>query len=246
MQPVQFQLLSFQVAQHQAAMYLADYLRSTVSQQPTLLLLSGGSAVNMYTELFTILTERHQQLEGVTVSLVDERFVPTGHADSNATQLEHSGVIKMIQTLGGTWIQYLQDDQESGAEVADRVSALFSQWQLTHQVLVLAGLGDDAHTAGLLPTNDGQTIKNVYLTEQPIAYYQLPADVENPYRHRLTTTPHFLAHAQTVIVYATGAKKAAALRRLVAGNEPISTCPALALRASQQPVIVLTDQSIAS
>lgn len=242
MQPVRFELLSSQQAELEAARYLSQYLSTTVSHRPTLLLLSGGSAITMYAQMVQPWVEQKQPLNHVMVSLVDERFGVQGHPDSNATQLEQAGVITDLQALGAEWIPFLEADQQSGEQVAVRMTKRFQELQSTHQLIVLAGLGDDAHTAGLLPTNDEETIERVYHSSQAVVYYELPSDTDNPFRLRLTITPSFLAATDRVIVYAKGDKKRAALRRFVTTTEPIQKCPALALRAARDEIVVLTDQ----
>lgn len=244
MQPVHLQLLAADNTELAAAKYLAEYLRTTVAQDRTLLLLSGGSAITMYAQMLQLLAKQGGSLKGTTISLVDERFVPAGHADSNAQQLTDAGVIKMIKNLDGQWLPYLTKNQETAEAAALRMTTTFQQLQKTQQIIVLAGLGDDAHSAGLLPTKDTNIIKRVYQSKQPIVYYELAKDTDNPYRYRLTTTPSFLAQAQQIIVYATGSKKRNALARLLAGTETIHNCPALVLRNSNKPLLVLTDNRV--
>lgn len=241
MQPIIFELVSSENALVEAAQYLAEYLVTTVSHHPTLLLLSGGSAISMYQQMFALFEKAGGHLDEVSVSLVDERLVSVGDTNSNGTQLEEAGVVSLIRDLGGTWIPYLTSNSETGEVVATRIANTFDELRADHQVIVLAGLGDDAHTSGLLPTQDPVTNKNVFESADSVVSYDLPADTDNPYRKRLTTTPHFLSQVAQIIVYAVGGKKRSALERLISGQEDVPQCPAICLRLSQKPVTVVTD-----
>jgi len=208
-----------------------------------LLLLSGGSAIQMYRQVFEELSSSQQDFSMLTVSLFDERFVPVDSADSNAKQLDDAGVVDLVHKMNARWLPYLVTGQ-SGQEVAAQVSRQFSSLiDEGSQLIILAGLGDDGHTAGLLPTHHKLTLNKVFESTQVVEYYQLPDDTVNPYRYRVTATPALLPHADLVILYAVGDKKHSPLQRLVQREGTLSQLPALALLSSQE-LIVITDQSV--
>ena len=87
--------------------------------------------------------------------------------------------------------------------------------------LCTLGLGDDAHIASLFP---GSPLLALPQTERFAA-------VEVPGRgRRLTLTPAGLATCERIVVHVTGAAKAAAIRRVFGGDEPVSAVPAKVLR----------------
>jgi 6-phosphogluconolactonase len=86
--------------------------------------------------------------------------------------------------------------------------------------LCTLGLGDDAHTASFFPGSP-------LLVAPPAARF---AAVEVPGKGwRLTLTPAGLASCGRIVVHATGAAKAAAIRRIFCGDEPLLAVPAKVL-----------------
>lgn len=244
MKQVIFKIAKPEQVQTESAQFCAEYLHHTLQEKSVLLLLSGGSAIPMYQELGEQLVAVQPNLSNLTISLVDERYVEVESPDSNGFQLKEKGIVSLFTAAGATWLPYLSPHPETGEKVATRISQQFAQVLDTGAILImLAGMGDDAHTAGLLPTSDDQTIAQLYDSAQLVAYYEVPEDVPNPYRQRLTSTPKLIERVHQVIAYAVGEKKRAAIGRLVAGIEEIAHCPVLALRHSQSDVIFFTDQS---
>ncbi|HLP08284.1 MAG TPA: 6-phosphogluconolactonase, partial [Opitutaceae bacterium] len=100
--------------------------------------------------------------------------------------------------------------------------------------LCVLGLGDDAHTASLFPGS-------ALLVAATSARF---AAVEVPGRGwRLTLTPTGLAACERIVVHATGAGKAAAVRRIFDGTEPVSAVPAKVLRAAAVRTTWLLDEA---
>ncbi len=103
--------------------------------------------------------------------------------------------------------------------------------------LCLLGLGDDAHTASLFPGSP------LLATDSTARF----AAVEVPDRGwRLTLTPAGLAACERIVVHATGAAKAAAVRRIFGGDEPVSAVPAKVLRAAAERTTWLLDEAAAA
>lgn len=234
-----------EAVQSKAARKISELLLPILEKNKTLVLLSGGSAIKMYVELFNILLPRLTHPDHLVVSLFDERFVPKGSPDSNEQQLADAGVLQALQNAGIPWIPYLEKDMTPGKEQAANIQLKFVKFFQEHtHCIALAGLGDDGHTAGLLPTKDPGTIQSVFHSPNFVEYYQLPKDAANSFRERITCTPHLMTKLEKVVVYANGAKKRVALENLVTGKLSISECPAVALRNSRSSVVVLTDQKV--
>ncbi len=227
--------------QNKAAKAGAERITNLLKQGKLFLLLSGGSAIQMYQHMFELLATEPLDWSRLTVSLLDERYVSVADPDSNAQQLAQVGIIGWLMQHGATWVPYLVAN-ESGEVVAERVNQKF------HQLLdsgvacfIMAGIGPDGHTSGLLPTAEATTIQQVFETSVLVKYYELPKDTDNPYRLRITTTPAFMRQADEVMIYAPGAAKKAALERFLAGTALVSSCPSISLRTVSQSVTLFTD-----
>jgi 6-phosphogluconolactonase/glucosamine-6-phosphate isomerase/deaminase len=223
------------------AEWLAQYLDDELTTHPVLLLLSGGSAIQMYQGMFKQLLTRRSDLSSLIISLFDERYVPVADPNSNETQLKEAGIVQATLQAGASWISYLSASNEEPEQLAQAVSEQLTQAMSDHTVIILAGIGDDGHTAGLLPTHDQTIINTVFNSTQLVSYYQLPADTANPHRRRLTATPYLISQAKQVIVYAVGVKKIPAITTFNKCQVEVSVCPAISLYASHQPVIILSD-----
>jgi 6-phosphogluconolactonase len=103
--------------------------------------------------------------------------------------------------------------------------------------LVLLGLGDDAHTASLLP---GDPL--VYERERLVAV----TNVEREGTIRLTFTAPLLWAARDVLFLVAGADKASALGAVLSGPEQIEQYPAQLLRQARGDVTFLTDSAAAA
>ncbi len=227
----------------QSAEHVADALTTALSDGPLVLLISGGSVTHLAGRVAQRLVQSHARLDHLTLTLFDERFVPHGSPDSNEMALHAQNVITPLTENGATWRPFLDDTSDaSGSVLAERASA-WLQKHITDKtpLWIIAGLGEDAHTAGLLPTEDATLIASLYETSKLVAYYELPPASVNPHRARITSTPALIRQSDRIFLYCVGDQKKPALIRLLSSDEPTNTCPARALLTSTRPIDILTD-----
>lgn len=191
---------------------LLDRLASELSLgKKVLWLVSGGSAVSAETSLVQSLNQAGLG-EGLAIMLMDERYGPAGHSDSNWEQLLRAGCdftnIEAHPVLEETMLPL----DETAARYAKKIEAILGAADV---VIGLFGLGPDGHTAGILPDSpavaDSSALVVSYHTEQ---------------FDRITLTRAALAQVDAGFVFAFGDAKAVALGRLQENTELFSALPA--------------------
>jgi 6-phosphogluconolactonase len=162
---------------------------------------------------------------------VDERAAPHGHGERNLTQLQETLLGKTPLSADALHGMPVEDqDLESAADhYAQALAAAIGSPVVLD--LVHLGLGDDGHTASLLPGDATLQIRDREVT------------VSEEYRgyRRMTLTFPVLDRARQRLWLVTGADKAAMLARLCAGDQAI---PAGCVRAEDS--IVFADRAAAS
>ncbi len=215
----------------------------------SVLLLSGGSNAIMYATALEHLDDI--DCTGVTVGLVDERYGPPGHDDSNALALREAGVIDFFIDAGADFMPMLLDRkslQDTAAAVAEFYEDALKE---ADAILYSVGIGGDGHTAGWLPRAKRADFEEVVFATQSVVSYKLSAsETDNPHRQRLTTTLGFLSSMRErveVLAYAAGESKDRALRDFIRTEslEDISQLPARGLYALDPQLTLLTDRDVA-
>lgn len=201
---------------HPAAGYLAATLNKLLSQKERIVwLISGGVEI-------AVAVAAQKQLtitEGLVVLQVDERFGPPGHRDSNWQHLLDAGFstrnIECHPILTGSTIS---------ETVQDYTELLMLALNRADYRIGLFGIGNDGHTAGILPRSPA--------AEDPhlVSAYQAP-DFE-----RITITPAAITHLDEAILYAPGQEKRHALQQLHL-QLPITLQPMQALKLVRKLVI---------
>lgn len=191
---------------------IVPILENLKKGKKVLFLASGGSTASIAVETCEALRKEFPSpndtlSELFTVSLVDERFGPPGHSDSNWQRLRDSGFTadycKTMPVLrkGGSseesmektvarFITFLQEAARANAEGNLFVAALF-------------GIGSDGHTAGILPESQA-SLMGTAGEEYATGYASTPFA-------RITITPQFFPFIDLAVAYASGKEKKDAL-----------------------------------
>ena len=170
--------------------------------------------------MFRALGEVDLPWEAIGIWQVDERVAPDGDPDRNLTSL----VQAMPEAVELHPMPVAEDDLEAAAE--RYAASLPEAFDLVH-----LGMGDDGHTASLVP---GDPV--IAMTDRGVALTR-----EYRGRRRMTLTYPVLDRARRVLWLITGGDKAAMLPRLLAGDPSIP-----AGRVSAEEQLVVADRAAAT
>lgn len=154
---------------------------------------------------------------------VDERVAPDGHPDRNL-----SGLFAVLPDIGRSRVRPMPvNERDLEAAAASYEAGLPDRLDIVH-----LGLGDDGHTASLVP--DDPVLE---VLDRDVA-------VTGEYRgrRRMTFTYSLLDRAPFVLWLVTGPDKASMLPRLLASDPSI---PAGRVRAARQLVVADADAAAA-
>ncbi len=126
---------------------VAQNLRDTLTTQPyATLAVSGGKSPIAF---FQALSQQDLDWARVNITLVDERIVPTHHADSN-TGLVRQHLLQN-RAAAAQWLPMIDDAASEGSlkNTADAVA--FALRHYTQPDVLVLGMGGDGHTASIFP-----------------------------------------------------------------------------------------------
>lgn len=199
---------SSQSAASQAATKHLAQLLTNYQEQPILLMLSGGSALDLLHS-----TPEHKWRK-VTLCVVDERW-STDPCVNNCTQLLATPLASHALAHGSTLIDSRVRERESLQKFAERFSNALHEWYAKYPngiTIATLGMGSDKHTAGIFPYPEKPHFFNSTFNspKQWIAGYDVKN--KNPYRYRVTVTLPFLRERiNHAIIYVCGENKREAL-----------------------------------
>ncbi len=172
----------------------------------TTLFLSGG---NTPKELYKTLAKEEKLIPGA-VGLVDERFSPKFHENSNETMIRDSGLLNYfhMRDIRFSPIITAETDLKKTAEDYDQVvRGMHATFQNS---LAILGIGKDGHTAGLLARNSEFRIQNSELSEQDqVSAYLYP---DATYQERISMTFLGLSMIDVLLILVFGDDKKQALK----------------------------------
>ena len=211
---------------HRGAALIADQARAAVEKRDIFTLaVSGGRTP---AAMFRALAAADVPWSNVHVFQVDERVAPAGHRDRNLTGLSTSLLDHVSIPPANVHAMPVDADDLEAAADAYEIELQTVAGTLPILDLIHLGLGDDGHTASLVP---GDRVLDV--SDCDVA-------VTRPYNgwRRMTLTYPALNRARAILWLIAGADKTDALAQLRARDPNIP-----AGRVNQRRAIVLTTEA---
>lgn len=144
------------------------------------------------------------------IFLVDERFVPLFHPESNYGMLRENLLKKIsIPAQNLHYISTLESSPSAAAEIyEEELRAFFKlpEGGVPEFDLILLGIGEDGHTASLFPGSEA-------LKERK--HLTAPVTLNRLLRDRVTLTLPVINNAKNVVFLVSGKHKAAVARKLL-------------------------------
>ena len=135
----------------------------------------------------------------------DERCVPPGHPDSNYRMAKEALLDHVpIPTTQVHRIHAEGDPEDAAASYERTIRDVFAPSE-PHLDLVLLGMGDDGHTASLFAGTEAMEQQERLIVANWVPHLNA---------HRITTTFPFINAARNVVILATDAGKAPAVKRV--------------------------------
>ncbi|KPC53566.1 6-phosphogluconolactonase [Amantichitinum ursilacus] len=197
---------------------LDQQLAQTIGQQLNLAIAARGKASLAVSGgrtpagMFKALSELDIDFDKVYATLVDERWVPVDHADSNERTVRQNLLVGKAAAIHFVSpVSAAATPHEGQAEIEQRFATLPAPFD----VLIL-GMGEDGHTASLFP--------NAPELEAACASTDLVAAVTPPVapHKRITLTLPTIAKAHNVIVHITGEGKKELLQTALTEDKPLT------------------------
>jgi len=180
--------------------------------------LAGGSTPKALYELLA--TEYRDALDwnGVHAFFGDERTVPPDHEDSNY-RMAYEALLSQVP-VGSVRRMRGELDPRKAATLYEQALRTFFGGTLRFD-LVLLGIGEDGHTAGLFPSTPALDVTDRLVVENP---------VEKLGTVRLTLTVPAINAARRIVFLVAGEGKAGALEKILEGDTNPHEYPAKLVR----------------
>jgi 6-phosphogluconolactonase/glucosamine-6-phosphate isomerase/deaminase len=206
------------------------------SGQDILLLLSGGSALNLID-----LVETKNISENYTIGVVDERFSNDPKINNYLQLREKQNFITEANKANANFLDSIPKVGESLENFTDRFLGNIQVWQEKHKqgkIITTLGMGPDGHTAGVMPhPENSKWFAETFVSSKIVAGYD--AGKKNSHPLRVTLTLTFLRkHLDLAIVFVCGNDKKQALENLLSETGQLHDTPARILKEIKDCILV--------
>lgn len=206
---------------------------------PTLLLLSGGSALNLLVGVQSKNLGPH-----LTIGMLDERYSKDSEVN-NFARFRKTKFYRRALEAGPSFIDTRIQGDESLDEFAKRFENELRNWVQGNpegMVISTQGVGIDGHTAGIMPYPENPKLfKNLFENNERWAVGYDATSAKNKYPLRVTVTIPFLQNVVDVsIVYVSGDDKLDALNKILSPKGTLWETPARIIR-SERSIMMFTN-----
>ena len=199
----------------------AGVVAGMLPERGSVVITGGETAEALYPEL----ARGSGNWSGVEVFFSDERCVPPDHPASNYGMAKRT-LLDVVRPRTVHRMRGEIDPQEAAAIYDELVVGSFA--------LVVLGLGEDAHVAGLFPGSPG------LLETASCVVVDRPDGMQG-----LSLTPTALLSGEFVVFVVSGSGKAEAVHRALSGDEDVLECPVKLFR-EHPSVTFLLDEAAAT
>lgn len=180
----------------------------------------------------------------------DERYLPFDSVDSNYRMVNEylfSKVPILPENIHRVKTEF-DDPKEAAKDYEATIRNIFHINENEFPIfdLIFLGLGEDAHTASLMPFSD--IVKTYCDNPEPDSIHQLVASLWIPHlsMHRITLTPSAINHGECIIFHATGQSKALAVQHVLKGEREALAYPAQLICSERGKTMWYLDKEAAS
>ena len=214
--------------------------RAHDTEEPVLLMLSGGSSLDLLSGL-----SESSFGPSTTVTVLDERY-STDPKENNMAQVIDTDFHKRISSTGAQFIDTRVQDGETQEQLAERFNNAILSWRHknpTGMIIATTGIGPDGHISGMMPyPEDPEKFKELFddhdATHLVVAY---DTGDKNQYPKRVTTTMNLMRKIHTAIAYVVGESKREALKKFESEDGALAETPSRILHEMPGKAYLFTD-----
>lgn len=206
--------------------------------------LSGGETPKYFFDTLTQIKAYKDKIPWQKIKFFfgDERYVPVDNPKSNyhmAYEYLFSKVLVLTKNIYRIPTEFKDPiDAAKDYELTLRKVFHLQDNEFPQFDLVYLGLGEDAHTASLMPLSEALLINNHQLVTS--------VWVKDQKMYRITLTPLAINHAQNIVFLVTGANKASAVSQVLEGSPDAQRYPAQLIHCVNNKTLWYLDKAAAS
>lgn len=205
--------------------------------------LSGGNTPKLFFDILANDYKNSIPWEKIKFFFSDERYVPIDNENNNYHMVsEHlfSKVAVNRENIYRIPTEY-SDPKVAAQEYEYTLRKEFQADAFPQFDLVYLGLGDDAHTASLMPLSD--VVKNIFTNSNQLvtSFFFTKANM-----YRITLTANAINNSRDIIFLVTGANKATAVRKVLEGQTDPLHYPAQLIHCINGKTLWFLDKAAAT